>query len=249
MVKVVVGTNTPESTWHLHRSLAIKRSPFFRAALSGNFVESSKNIVDLPEDDNQAFAVFVQWLYSTLHDNKFNHESFSSDIKMDALVKSYYLAVKLDVDPLAEAVVTKLYKDSQLCEELMPETLQYAWDHSLPEAPLTELLLDTVSYGIMNRQIHILVGQKDIHHGRAREWRDLARRGGDLVVELLSRISADSLGSGVRPLSSYLGTTEPEVEAPGAAAEVPVSKIDTWRINKPVAIQPPAEDSDTPGYL
>ena len=148
--------------------------------------------MDLPEDDNQAFAVFVQWLYSTLHENKFNHNSFSRDIRVDTLVKSYYLAVKFDVDPLVEAVMTKFYQNSRLCEDLMPDTLQYAWDHSLPEAPLTGLLLDAVSYGIMNRQIHILVGQNDTHQGRAREWRDLVRRGGDLVVELLSRISVGS---------------------------------------------------------
>ena len=249
MVKVVVGSETPESTWHLHRNLAIKRSPFFRGALCSDFTESHTNTVDLPEDDNQAFAVFVQWLYSTLHESEFSQDSFSSDIKVDTLVKAYYLAVKLIADPLSEAVMTKLYNNSRLCEELLPDTLQYAWD-SRPDAPLTELLLDTVSCGIMNRRILIMVGQNDIHSKRAREWKYLARRGGNLIVELLSRIGADSLGSGVRPLSCYLGTTEPKVEALPSPPAMPVSKVDRWGISEPeVVTLPEAEEWDTPAYL
>ena len=126
----------------------------------------------------------------------------------------------------------KLYKDSRLCEELLPDTLQYAWD-SQTDAPLTELLLDTVSCGIMNRRILIMVGPNDIHSKRAREWKDLARRGGDLIVELLSRIGADSLGKGIRPLSSYLGISEHEVKDLPAPAAMPVSWDDMEEIREP----------------
>ena len=205
MVKVIVGDETLESTWYIHRALATKRSAYFRAALSGNFVESNTNEVKLSEDDNPAFGLFVQWLYSTLHKNQFNSESLSSATSVDTLVKAYYLAVKLDADPLGEAVITKLYNKSSLCQELKPNILEYAWDNSLPTSPLTELLIDTVAYNMMNRQIHVTFGENENGDKRSRDWKDLVRHGGDLVVNLIDRMSADWLGEGIRPLSTYLG--------------------------------------------
>ena len=60
---MVVGTGSAIKTWHLPKELLVNASPFFTAALDGPFSEATSRKVTLPEDEPDAFALFVRWLY------------------------------------------------------------------------------------------------------------------------------------------------------------------------------------------
>jgi hypothetical protein len=47
----------------IHESLLTTYSDFFRAALTGGFVEAEEKVVKLEEDRSQTFVFFVHWLY------------------------------------------------------------------------------------------------------------------------------------------------------------------------------------------
>lgn len=63
MVDVIVGDDVT-NTWHLHEALLCEASSFFKAAVQGVFQEARERKVQLPEEKNYLFALFVQWLYS-----------------------------------------------------------------------------------------------------------------------------------------------------------------------------------------
>ena len=210
-VKVVVGDHAWGSTWHLHRALLTNRSLFFRAALSGNFLESSTNTVNLPDEDSEIFEIFVQWLYSTLQENKFDIKSIDCNVTIDTLVKTYCLATKFDSLPLVDSVLATLHEKPDLSKRLKPETLRYAWNNVHSGAALLELLLDTVSYAIAKREIRIVAeGDRLAKMKGATEWRQLIAGGGDLVVQLMARINAGCPGNGRRSLVTYLLRDKPK---------------------------------------
>lgn len=60
---MVVGTGLASQTWQLPKELLVNASPFFAAALNGAFAEATSKTINLPEDDTDAFALFVRWLY------------------------------------------------------------------------------------------------------------------------------------------------------------------------------------------
>ena len=62
LVEVIVGSEEDTLTWHLSQDLLTHVSPFFKAALTGNFAEAGSKIVKLPEDNVHAFELFVRWL-------------------------------------------------------------------------------------------------------------------------------------------------------------------------------------------
>lgn len=59
---VLVGPT--EVTWRLHENLLSSTSDFFRSAFNSGFRESIEDRLTLPEDDPQAFELFVRWMYA-----------------------------------------------------------------------------------------------------------------------------------------------------------------------------------------
>ena len=59
---MTVGAESERKTWYLPKKVLTHCSPFFDAALNGNFAEASAKAVDLPEDDPKAFEVWATWL-------------------------------------------------------------------------------------------------------------------------------------------------------------------------------------------
>ncbi|KAL8635283.1 MAG: hypothetical protein Q9226_009370, partial [Calogaya cf. arnoldii] len=72
VVTMRVSSGQETESWMIHRDLLTHHSPFFAAALSGSFKESTTNTVELIEDDPGAFALFVQWLYTGKCEVKFD---------------------------------------------------------------------------------------------------------------------------------------------------------------------------------
>ena len=101
-VKVYVG---PDKTlYNLHKDLLCCRVPFFEGALKA-FKEGLEGVVNLPEDDEHAFELFIDWLYATdastisfWHPRKpYEDDESKYDIPVQfplVLVKFYVLADK-----------------------------------------------------------------------------------------------------------------------------------------------------------
>ena len=60
---MVVGPTGNTKTWHLPKKLLVNASPFFAAALNGSFAEATSKVINLPEDNTDAFALFTRWLF------------------------------------------------------------------------------------------------------------------------------------------------------------------------------------------
>jgi hypothetical protein len=63
-VEVIVGTGSQQKQFMVHKQLLTERSLFFKKALSGNWIEAKERKVKLPEDDHEAFHVYVNLLYT-----------------------------------------------------------------------------------------------------------------------------------------------------------------------------------------
>lgn len=62
VVTILVGPGG--TTWRLHENLLSSASDFFRSAFNSGFREALEDRLTLPEDDPQAFELFVRWLYA-----------------------------------------------------------------------------------------------------------------------------------------------------------------------------------------
>lgn len=62
VVTIVVGPS--EVTWRIHENLLSGASDFFKSAFNSGFKEALEDRLALPEDDPQAFELFVRWLYA-----------------------------------------------------------------------------------------------------------------------------------------------------------------------------------------
>ena len=60
---MVVGPPGNTKTWHLPKKLLVNASPFFAAALDGSFAEATSKVINLPEDNTDAFTLFIRWLF------------------------------------------------------------------------------------------------------------------------------------------------------------------------------------------
>lgn len=61
---MIVGTGVERESYNIHRSLLRSSSPVFEAMINGPFREGKQNVIRLPDDSSNAFAVFAHWLYS-----------------------------------------------------------------------------------------------------------------------------------------------------------------------------------------
>jgi BTB/POZ domain len=65
---VAIRVGSPPEDFHVHKSFLCNVSPFFRAALEGQFKESTDGILNLPENKPETFERLLGWLYFNQYD-------------------------------------------------------------------------------------------------------------------------------------------------------------------------------------
>jgi hypothetical protein len=85
-VTLYVGEDAVEHK--VHKDVLVHYSSFFRNCLSGDMLEQSTSQIQLPEDDNDAFSVFVSWAYGA---------PIAEPSEALILIKAYVLADKYDI--------------------------------------------------------------------------------------------------------------------------------------------------------
>jgi len=63
IIRVVVGTTIDQDEFFVHEDLICPRNEFFRKAMNGQWKESEKRMVPLPEDEAAVFSLYLKLLY------------------------------------------------------------------------------------------------------------------------------------------------------------------------------------------
>lgn len=139
-----VGSGQGTESWTIHRDLLTHHSPFFAAALSGSYKESTTNTVELIEDDPGAFTLFVQWLYTGKCEIEF-------DKTPSIACLAWALGDKLHCPTFQDRAMCRLiayYEDSPLHEN----TMRLIYNVSPPGSRLRMFAVDSVCWDRMENK-------------------------------------------------------------------------------------------------
>ncbi|KAH7355593.1 hypothetical protein BKA66DRAFT_575230 [Pyrenochaeta sp. MPI-SDFR-AT-0127] len=150
---VLVGPQ--KDRFHIHKDLLTHYSPFFRAALSGNFKEAEEHTVTLPEECPKTFEYFVHWLYNQRLPDEDDatefHEQWSSptddgEMKTGSLIHLYVLCDKYSIPQLKIAATNELFDHVHRSTEPTnlpePEHVEFAFSQLDEKSGLCRFLVD-----------------------------------------------------------------------------------------------------------
>jgi hypothetical protein len=159
IASVIVG---PEKTdYKIHKEIAIAESPFFAAALDGNFVEGETGQVLLPDVEPKIFDHVVYWLYKRrLEDSS----CFYKDAKPTyfTLLDIYALADQLCVEGLRNAVVDLMCELADATNSVpTPMDTNLLFENIRDNAPIRRLVLDLFAF---KKTDNLIVSHPDAWH-------------------------------------------------------------------------------------
>jgi hypothetical protein len=142
---VLVG---PERTRFLIlKDLACVHSPFFAAALRGDFAEAHSNSLTLPDIDPKIFEHVVLWLYQQRLDP--SPRAFYKDSKPTyfTLLDIYAVADQLCIEGLRNAVVDLMGELADKTNSVpTPTDTNLLYENIRENAPIRQLVIDLFAY-------------------------------------------------------------------------------------------------------
>lgn len=107
MIRVGTGENVREFSAH---EAILRESPFFRSALDKRWRESHSRDIDLPQDDGDVVAAFLDWSYFKIIASKpVNAPALPMDDgEFDFLARLYCFAEKTQCDHFADDVINAM---------------------------------------------------------------------------------------------------------------------------------------------
>lgn len=123
---VSVGEQGKEFTMHKH--IAIRHSPFFKAALSHDWREAHDKRISLPDCEPEIFEGYSQWVYTS-------EISFSTEPHLQTLelVRLWILGDFLRDQRFCETVVNGLFSHELVTG---PTAVRHLYDHTSHDSPL-----------------------------------------------------------------------------------------------------------------
>ncbi|KAI9686116.1 MAG: hypothetical protein M1820_010690 [Bogoriella megaspora] len=125
--------------------LLTSHSPYFKAALSTRWKEGQTRKIELPEDEEDAFELYVRWLLT--------RQIWSVDIADDCsdkntediteemlLIRAYCLGEMVQDTEFKDAVLDALIEENTKFPIVAVDSLDYAWKHTRPGSPLRNFL-------------------------------------------------------------------------------------------------------------
>lgn len=107
MVSVFVGKD--EKEYVIYKALLCDQVDFFASAFQGNFKEAHENRIFLPDEDPDAFSLFLVWLYKGLSFEKETIGSINEEAVVE-YVKLYDMGDKWCCSLIRKAVTEVLFK-------------------------------------------------------------------------------------------------------------------------------------------
>lgn len=156
-VTLIVGKN--RESFNVHLDLLCNTSSFFKAAFLGDFKENSEKTMQLPEDDESIFELFVDWLYYQRYemlpeeeDNDNDNNDDDDDKRFLQAFQLFVFADKYEVSKLKSLVVETLFVDGRPTELRATgpsiDSIAYAYEHTTQESGLRKLLADWSAFNI-----------------------------------------------------------------------------------------------------
>ncbi|KAI9676800.1 MAG: hypothetical protein M1829_002895 [Trizodia sp. TS-e1964] len=146
-ITVLVGPT--EDSFAVHKAPVCEVSPFFRAALDGNFRESKEGIIKLPDEDPKIFGCFLHWLYNKRLRTPTDgidvlDKTNKKVIPWMVLIQLYLLGERLQVAGFKNAAVDALALKSAKGQEALPaaHAIHHAYENTHDSSPLRRLLVD-----------------------------------------------------------------------------------------------------------
>jgi len=146
-VKIFVGPE--KKMFVLDEELLCERVDYFRGCFKSGFKESQKKVLNLVDDDGEAFTHVVDWVYghSLECEDGGAHHPLNMQKHLLHWIKTWILADKLGMDDLATRTVDLF----ALCLEdnwnLEREEVSYVYRNTLESSPLRSILVqDMVRY-------------------------------------------------------------------------------------------------------
>ncbi|TEY71603.1 hypothetical protein BOTCAL_0090g00090 [Botryotinia calthae] len=148
----------------VHKSLICHCSPFFNAAFTSGFEETTTGIIKLVDVEVEVFELFFVWLYtqqigepeldaagSALSDNE-SKSGHDYKLHVGTLLRLYVFADMIKVPALKNDCIEKLscmesFENEYLTES---ENLRYVWEHTREHDLIRKLLVDTIVWDLGN---------------------------------------------------------------------------------------------------
>ena len=134
---MTVGAKRNRKTWYLPKKVLTHCSPFFNAALNGNFAEANSKVVDLPEDDPVAFEIWATWLSlgkcDSLQEYGGNDHSY---------VRAWVLGDKLVCPAFQDNVMFQFLDWCENCGDYWPDKIDIVYRESSPDSKLRHFFVD-----------------------------------------------------------------------------------------------------------
>lgn len=195
VVTILVGPS--RTTWRLHENLLSSSSDFFRSAFNSGFKETFDDQLTLPEDDPQAFELFVRWLYTramsppggagtsasaSASTSTSTPPSFiTSHPPIQTWLRLYVLACKLLVAELENICVNAAWRYYNVGTR-RPDIrdVQYIYENTPEGSGMRRLLQERLTLGMFRGRQHNPV---------TAEWREVLNETPDLGFDIVNEIS------------------------------------------------------------
>lgn len=139
IITVRVGTENAKE-FYIHKDRLCRNSPFFKSALEKDWSESRSNIVSLPDDEVETFAVYCDWLYNT---SPFT-ESISTGTKDVKAIWFVYRRAYMFGDKVL---------DRDFCDMILDETMKTAKKLGVTPTGLLFFIFNLAYEGVPARQL------------------------------------------------------------------------------------------------
>ncbi|KAF7941719.1 uncharacterized protein EAE97_006556 [Botrytis byssoidea] len=146
----------------VHKSLICHFSPFFKAAFTSGFEETTTGIIKLADVDVEVFELFFRWLYTqqigeaeqdevefalSIDDAKTSHDY---KLHVGTLLRLYIFADMIKVPTLKNDCIEKVSRMGSSEKEYLTESenVHYVWEHTREGDLIRKLFIDTIIWDL-----------------------------------------------------------------------------------------------------
>ncbi|TGO21674.1 hypothetical protein BPAE_0206g00080 [Botrytis paeoniae] len=157
----------------VHKSLICHCSPFFKAAFTSGFEETTTGIIKLADVDVEVFELFFRWLYTqqigepeqnavgfALSDDE-SKSGHDYKLYVGILLRLYISADMIKVPILKNDCIEKLSRMGSFEKEFLTESenVQYVWEHTKEDDLIRKLFVDTIIWDLGITSFHKTLDQ------------------------------------------------------------------------------------------
>lgn len=129
--------------WTLPKALLCQSNEFFRAALEGGFKEKD-GVIEMPEDDPEAFGYFIRSAYAVSMNVEDPHAVFNG-VELPIVIRTCLFAYKYSDEYLHDEAISRIYykvrgKDSNWEESLFNGVINDIFEKTNESAPIRTLV-------------------------------------------------------------------------------------------------------------